>query len=234
MSLQSQHSVQTTYADQANGFDPDVGAVQNRTRINLPGNLLHVEQDEEIYGAGDHAASVFSIISGWVRTCNFLHDGRRQIDAFYGPGEIFGLEAGSKHTLSAEAVCNAKIVSYRRKSIEASGATAGFNSEIASYAIHRMHRAQSHALMLGRRSAVERVASFLLELAMAASGSDIVLPMARHDIADYLGLTTETISRTLTQLERDRVLALPTARHVLIRNRAKLQALASGEPVSNA
>lgn len=191
-------------------------------RTGVAGTVHRYKQDEEIYAAGDAVAGMFKILSGWVRTCHFLLDGRRQINAFYGPGDVFGLEAEPKYSLSAEALCDCQIVSYRNK-------PARPDSEIALLAIQGMHRAQRHALMLGRRSAAERVAAFLLELATRSPQQDIFVPMRRHDIADYLGLTTETVSRILTQLDREKVISLGTARHVVIRSPRKIEALAMGE-----
>ena len=89
-----------------------------------------------------------------------------------------------------------------------------------------LERAQNHLLLLGRKNAQERVATFLLEMASrAASTTEIELPMSRQDIADYLGLTIETVSRTLTQLEGDAAIEIPTSRHILLRDRSALRRL---------
>jgi CRP/FNR family nitrogen fixation transcriptional regulator len=212
-SLHSRHGPTTAGAS-------ELGFVDERPGI--AGSVHRYGQDEEIYAAGDAVSDMFKILSGWVRTCHFLLDGRRQINAFYGPGDVFGLEAEPKYSLSAEAICDCQIVSYRHK-------PGRLDAEIALLAIQGMHRAQRHALMLGRRSATERVAAFLLEQAVPSPRQDIFLPMPRHDIADYLGLTTETVSRMLTQLDREKVISLGTARHVVIRSPRKLEALAIGE-----
>ena len=184
-------------------------------------------QDREIYGEGDEAETFFKIVSGVVRTCKFLSDGRRQIDAFHVAGDIFGFEPGAEHRLSAEAVSECTVISYRRRGVERLAASnEALSRQLFSYAMHNMARAQDHSLLLGRKSAVEKVVAFLMEWAdhTPRSGT-IALAMTRQDIADYLGLTIETVSRTLSQLERDAMIELSTARQIRFRNPAGLRAL---------
>lgn len=188
---------------------------------------LRFTQDSPIYDEGDKAKLVYKVVSGVVRTCKFLSDGRRQIDAFYGAGEMFGLEIGSAHRLCAEAVSDCIVIPYHRHGLEQLAATDGqFARQFVSYAMRCLARAQDHSLLLGRRSAVQKVAAFLLDLSERSAGDDVIdLPMARHDIGDYLGLTIETVSRTMTQLERDGVIAMPTARRIRLSNRLALEDL---------
>jgi CRP/FNR family nitrogen fixation transcriptional regulator len=190
-------------------------------------SVLHFAPDTEIYAEGEAATSFYKVVSGVVRTCKFLSDGRRQIDAFYGTGEIFGFEAGAEHKLSAEAVSDCTVVPYRRRGFEGlaerDDKVAG---QLFSFAMRCLERAQEHALLLGRRSAAQKLAAFLLEMAdRQPAGTTIELPMTRQDIADYLGLTIETVSRTLSQLERDGVIALPSARRVCVRDARALRHL---------
>ena len=186
---------------------------------------LRFTQDSSIYNEGDKTKLVYKVVSGVVRTCKFLSDGRRQIDAFYGVGEMFGFEVGSAHRHCAEAVSDCIVVPYHRHGLESLAATDGqFARLFVSYAIGCLARAQDHSLLLGRCSAVQKVAAFLLDLAERAGDGDVIdLPMARHDIADYLGLTIETVSRTMTQLERDGIIAMPTARRIRLKNRETLE-----------
>ena len=197
--------------------------------LSTSGSVLHFAQDREIYGEGDEAETFFKIVSGVVRTCKFLSDGRRQIDAFNVEGDIFGLEAGDEHRRSAEAVSDCTVISYRRRGVERLAANNdALSRQLLSYAMHNMARAQDHALLLGRKRAVEKVVAFLMEWADRSSRTGtIALAMTRQDIADYLGLTIETVSRTLSQLERDAMIELCTARQIHFKNPVALRALHS-------
>jgi CRP/FNR family nitrogen fixation transcriptional regulator len=193
------------------------------------GQVLHFVADGEIYGDGDEKTSFYKVLSGVARTCKFRSDGRRQIDAFHLPGEIFGFAAGARHRLSAEAVCDCAVVAYRWRAFDTSGEIDDrLVGQFFVHAMQSLRRAQEHSLLLGRRSAVQKVAAFLVEMAdRAASGRIIDLAMARRDIADYLGLTIETVSRTLSNLERDAIVSLPTARRVCLNNAQALRRLSS-------
>jgi len=193
------------------------------------GPVLHFTQDQEIYGEGDEADALFKVVSGVVRTCKFLSDGRRLIDAFHIAGDVFGVEAGAAYSFSSEAVCDCTVVSYRRRGLEASASTdTGLSQHLFSYAMRSLARAQVHALLLGRRSAVEKVAAFLVDWAThSADIGTVTLEMTRQDIADYLGLTIETVSRTLSQFERDAVIEFSTARQIRLKRPAALRDLNS-------
>jgi CRP/FNR family nitrogen fixation transcriptional regulator len=193
------------------------------------GQVLHFAPDAEIYGDGDENASFYKVLNGVVRTCKFRSDGRRQIDAFHLPGEIFGFDAGASHRLSAEAVCDCAVVAYRWRALETPGEIDDrLAGQFFVYAMQNLQRAQEHSLLLGRRSAVQKVAAFLVEMADRAACDHIIdLAMARQDIADYLGLTIETVSRTLSNLERDAIISLPTARRVCVNNAQALRRISS-------
>lgn len=195
--------------------------------IRATGSVLLFDQDCEIYGEGDDTDIFFKVVSGVVRTCKFLSDGRRQIEGFHEENEIFGLETGDERRLSAEAVSDCTVIAYRRRSVEESAsANEALSRLFLSQIMHSMIRAQDHSLLLGRRSAVEKVSAFLLECAKrSADGRTISLVMTRQDIADYLGLTIETVSRTLSQLERDGTIALPAIRQICLKNPAALRQL---------
>jgi CRP/FNR family nitrogen fixation transcriptional regulator len=200
------------------GFDSEGG-------LRAIGPVLNFLQDRDIYGEGDDADVFFKVVSGVVRTCKFLSDGRRQIDSFHVAGDVFGLEAGKQHSLCAEAVCDCTVISYRRRGLEKLAAyDASVSHQLLSYAMRSLARAQEHTLLLGRRNAFEKVAAFLVEWAGHAAESEVIsLAMTRQDIADYLGLTMETVSRTLSHLERDGLIELPTARQILVKNPAALR-----------
>jgi CRP/FNR family nitrogen fixation transcriptional regulator len=152
-----------------------------------------------------------------------------QIDAFYVAGEVFGLEAGDAHSLCAEAVSDCTVISYRRRGLETLAANdQALSRQLFSHAMKNLARAQEHSLSLGRRNAVEKVAAFLIELFEKAPDAKVItLAMTRQDIADYLGLTMETVSRTLSQLERDAFIELTTARQIRMKDRAALRGLDS-------
>jgi CRP/FNR family nitrogen fixation transcriptional regulator len=152
-----------------------------------------------------------------------LSDGRRQIGAFYLPGDMFGLEASDTHASSAEAIGDTTILVFKRSAVLAlSARDADAARELWEMTARELQRAQDHMLLL-IKSAQERVASFLMEMAARGCGNDEVsLPMSRQDIADFLGLTIETVSRTIGQLEHANAIALPSSRRIALRNRAML------------
>ena len=194
--------------------------------IDAMGAPMPYGRNAEIYGENEPAEYLYKVLSGTVRTYKILNDGRRQIGAFYMPGDVFGLEVGDEHTFSAEAICDSKVLVIKRSALVALAAR---DNEVArqlwTMTAGELHRAQNHIMLL-IKTAQERVAGFLLEMAKrSAAITEIELPMSRQDIADYLGLTIETVSRTLTQLENSAAIAVPTSRRIVLRNRAALNRL---------
>jgi CRP-like cAMP-binding protein len=187
--------------------------------MSLPGFVMSFSRNEEIFGEEESAEFVYKVLSGAVRTLRILSDGRRQISAFHLPGDIFGIEMGALHRFSAEAVSDCQVVLVRRTHLErAAGQECKVARELWALAANDLVHAQDHMMLLGRKSASERVGAFLMEMAERAGGAaSFDLPMSRTDIADYLGLTIETVSRTLTQMERDGAIALPSCRGVIVR-----------------
>ena len=197
--------------------------------IELMGARMSYARNVEIYGEGEPAEYLYKVMSGAVRISKLLDDGRRQVTAFHLAGEIFGLELGKEHRFSAEAISESSILVVKRSTVLA---LADHDGEVArqlwTLTADALQRVQDHMLVLGCMNAKERVANFLLQLAKRGSGGDeIELPMSRQDIADYLGLTIETVSRTMTQLENDATIGLPTSRRIVLRNRAALGRLNS-------
>ena len=183
-------------------------------------------RNSEIYGENEPADYLYKVVSGTVRTYKVLVDGRRQIGGFHLPGDMFGFESGDEHTFSAEAITDCKILVIRRSAVITLAAR---DNDVAqqmwALTARELQRVQDHIMVL-IKSAQERVASFLLEMAgRAAGGGAVELPMSRQDIADYLGLTIETVSRTLTQLEKTAAIELPTSRRIVLRNRSALSRL---------
>jgi CRP/FNR family nitrogen fixation transcriptional regulator len=190
------------------------------------GTSMSFGANTEVYGEGEPADYLYKVVAGAVRTCRILADGRRQIGSFYLPGEVFGLESGENHTFSAEAIANSKILVVRRSALLAlAGRDRAIANELWTTTCRELRIAQNHILLL-IKTAKERVVAFLLEMAdRALTGGQIELPMSRQDIADYLGLTIETVSRTLTELARIAAIELPATRCVVLRNRAALARL---------
>ena len=191
--------------------------------IAMMGALMPFARDAEIYGESEPADYLYKVVSGAVRTYKVLNDGRRQISSFYLPDEIFGLEVGGEHTFSAEAVADSKILVIRRSAVVA---LAGRDKEVARQlwrmTATELQRAHDHIMLL-IKTAQERVAGFLLEMAgRSPDASEVDLPMSRQDIADYLGLTIETVSRMVTQLEKSGAIALATSRRIILRKRGVL------------
>ncbi len=148
-----------------------------------------VSAEEEIFTEGDRAGTFYKVVSGVVRTCRLLSDGRRQIDAFHLPGDIFGLEAGAaEHRVNAEAVTAAKLEVYRREPRALAGDDGTLAREIVASMMKGLERAQDHMMLLGRKSARERIATFLVTFSrrMACAGTAVDLPMSRTDMADHL------------------------------------------------
>ena len=182
-------------------------------------------KDEEVYGEDEPAEYVYQVVSGSVRSYKLLSDGRRQIGAFYLPGDVFGLEPGPTHRLTAEAVTDTTVRLVKRRNLEqAAGITVQVARSLWAMTAGELRHAEDHMLLLGRKNAMERVASFLLEMDRRLAGTGMVaLPMCRRDIGDYLGLTLETVSRALSQLHGDGVLGFSGARQIVLRNRQRLR-----------
>jgi CRP/FNR family transcriptional regulator, nitrogen fixation regulation protein len=191
------------------------------------GSARDYATNEEIFAEGARAGFFYKVVSGVVRTSKLLSDGRRQIDAFHLTGDIFGLENCEAHRFSAEAVGNASVISYRRSSLDTlASADNAMSRQVVAAMMRSLERAQSHMLLLGRKSAKERIATFLLDLSTRMADDAIDLPMSRTDIADHLGLTIETVSRSFTELERDGVIeVLAPRRSIVLCDKAALRRL---------
>jgi CRP/FNR family transcriptional regulator, nitrogen fixation regulation protein len=196
--------------------------------IDMIGAVMPFARNAEIYGENDRVEYLYRVLKGSVRTCKVLRDGRRQIAGFYLPGDVFGFEAGDRHTLSAEAIAECQLLVLRRASVAALAARdSSVAGQLWAMTIAELQRAQDQ-VMLVVRTAQERVVGFLLEISKRSrDGDQINLPMSRQDIADYLGLTIETVSRALTQLKDAKMIALPTSRHIVLRDREALRRLNS-------
>lgn len=183
-------------------------------------------KDEEIYGQDETADLIYRVMSGAVRTTRIMTDGRRQISEFYYPEELFGVEVGSRHRYSAEALSDCLILVVKGSALRAVIGEVDFGRLVSAATSCELDRTQEHLLMLGRKTACERVASFLIGLADRRRSDAVTLPMGRQDMADYLGLTIETVSRMLTHLQGTLAVEFAGARQFRISNRGALARLA--------
>jgi len=174
----------------------------------------------EIFAQGEKAAAIYQVAFGAVRIYRLLADGRRQISAFHFAGEVFGLECGDRHEFFAEAITNAGVRAIRPSS------HGDFASHLLPVALGSLARAQRHLLLLGRQTALEKVAAFLIDMTeRQGNGDQVDLPMHRGDIGDYLGLTLETVSRILSRLKDDGTIRMRSARRIEIADMDALQAM---------
>lgn len=201
----------------------------NRSPAMSAGVQIVLRKGEQLFDEGDEAEFFYQVVSGAIRSYKLLSDGRRQIDAFHLRGDIFGLEAGGEHRFSAEAVGDVSVVAYRRSRLEALiEDDPAFRDRVMTATLRNLARAQAHMLLLGRKTAEEKIATFLLDMAERISKDDehFDLPMQRCDIADHLGLTIETVSRILSRFARSGLIRLlPAGRSIGLCNRMALQGL---------
>jgi CRP/FNR family transcriptional regulator len=206
---------------------------QSAGRLMAVSSLYRKAPGETLFAEGDEAESVYEVVRGMLRLCKLLPDGRRQITGFLSAGQFLGLAPEGVCVYTAEAITEVTLCRYKRSAFDRLiDEVPGFAKRVLAVASHELSAAQNQMLLLGRKAAVEKVASFLLLMAEQAGEDEdgtIELPMTRSDIADYLGLTIETVSRTLTRLKQDRLIALPTPDRIKIRDRDQLEELAAGE-----
>lgn len=165
-------------------------------------NEFSYKKGTEIYGEREPADYVYQVKAGAVRSYKLLSDGRRQIGAFHLVGDIFGLENGNEHRFTAEAIVNTTVRLIKRRILETvAESDAMVSRNLLSMTTNNLQHAENHMLLLGRKTSLERVAAFLIEMDRRLTAAGVMpLPMSRRDIADYLGLTLETVSRALSRL----------------------------------
>lgn len=196
------------------------------------GTKQRFKRNETIFNEGDEAKYAFRVVSGVVRLCKHLPDGRRQISDFLLEGDFFGFLESGEYSFSAEAVKEAVVICYPTRQIDrAAEGSPVMRKRFLELLAKRLQDMQEHLVMLGRQTAMERVASFLLSLIERSGNSDTILyiPMSRQDIADYLGLTIETVCRALTELKRDRIIDAPNLHQLRLTDGDALEILAEGE-----
>ena len=189
-------------------------------------------QGTQIFGEAEPAEYIYQLSKGAVRSYTLLSDGRRQINAFHLPGDIFGVEIGPTHRFTADAIVDTTVrLAGRRIQLEeqARGNTRVTNNVLKLITKNLQH-ADDHMLLLGRKTSLEKVAAFLIEMdGRLTEAGVMILPMNRRDIADYLGLTLETVSRALSTLKDQDAIDFigQTQREIVLLDRSKLTDLDS-------
>ena len=192
---------------------------------------LQFGKRDRLFAAGDPARHVYNLTEGTVSVSRSLTDGRRQILGFLLPGDFLGLEPGESHRCDAEALTEAKVCRFERTTFDA---FLQDNPEVAlrllRIASSDLAQAARHELLLGRKTAVERIATFLIDLrdrsgARHLRTHPLALPMTRSEIADYTGMTIETVSRVLGRLKSGKVIELVGAGAVRVLDEAELERL---------
>jgi len=184
------------------------------------------KKGSEVYGESEPAEYIYQVVEGEVRSHKLLSDGRRQIGAFHLAGDIFGLANGPVHRFTAEDIVDTTVRLMKRRSLEhvaESDAMVALN--LLNMTTSNLQHAEDHMLLLGRKTSLERVAAFLLEMDRRLTAAGVLaLPMSRRDIADYLGLTLETVSRALSYLHGKGILGFvgQSQRQIVLMDRAQL------------
>lgn len=196
------------------------------------GLIRRLKAGETLIAEGETTRYCYRVVNGVVKEFNTLRDGQRQITDFYGPGELVGICDPALQRQSVEAVSECAVQCISRDALlRAAGASSEMSQLLIDLLLDRLDRAQMRTIAIARRSASERVAVFLLRMAEDQGRSvGVSLPMSRQDIADHLGLTIETVCRSLTDIKKSGAISMSSARTFTIRDRAALEAVANAEP----
>ena len=206
-----------------------LGELDSLSRAEIALSEFKYSRGMEIFGEAEPAEYVYQVIDGAVRSYKLLSDGRRQIGAFHLVDDIFGLENGGVHRFTAEAIVDTTVRLVKRVSLaHVAESDATVARDLLNMTATNLKHAEDHMLLLGRKTSLERVAAFLLEMDHRLTAAGIMaLPMCRRDIADYLGLTLETVSRALSNLQDQGILGFmgQTQRQIVLLDRPKLAEL---------
>jgi CRP-like cAMP-binding protein len=214
-------------SDNGAAADDDVRALQ---RI---GTKSRIARNETIFFEGDPAENAYKVVSGVVRLCKHMAGGRRHIAQFSYPGDFFSVLDVEQHCFTAEAVTDVVLMCYPQRQLAVLGEERpSVRSRFVTLLSQRLCEMQDHLTVLGRQTAKERVTSFLLSLAerVGVDEDDLIdAPMTRLDMADYLGLTNETVCRVISELRRSGLIESPNFRQFILSDVDALQAVADGE-----
>jgi CRP-like cAMP-binding protein len=191
-----------------------------------------LKRDAALFWEGDTVEGYYRVVSGAVRLCKLMPDGRRQVADFFAAGDLILVEFADVHHFTAEAIVDSVICYYPRSAIDLLAQTDHrFARQLLSLACERLMSAHSQMLVLGRKTAEERLATFLVTQAKRHSTPNRLMsvPMSRADIADYLGLTVETVSRVLSKFKREGIIDLPDIHSVRVKDCDRLALVSEGE-----
>jgi len=195
---------------------------------------INLGRKQTLFTEGEPAEQLYSILDGAMMVYKLIPDGRRQITGFLFAGDILGLAREGRYARSAEAIIESCLYSYPMRKVEKFVQRyPTMERRLAEVTRQELVEAQEQMLLLGRKTARERVASFLLKMERHSKdrgvyNGEIFIPMSRHIIADYLGLTTETVSRTLSDLKRADMICSGDEQRIRLSDTAALEAIASG------
>jgi CRP/FNR family transcriptional regulator len=209
-----------------------------------PNELRHIEPlvthrdlvpGQPLFDESDDALFAYNLVEGTIRLYKLLSDGRRQIIGFAIPGDFLGLSSRGRYAYSAEAVSDAALCRFKRSDLQRLFSRfPAMERRVLSMANDELAAAQDQMLLLGRKTPMEKVASFLLALTkrlerVGRKSDQLTLPMNRADIADFLGLTVETVSRTFSRMRGGGIIGLPSPDQVQLLDTCRLAALATGD-----
>lgn len=194
---------------------------------------LTIKPGKHLFLEGDAADKIYEVATGVLRLTRIMEDGRRQVIAFGYPGDTVGFPSDGRYHTDCDALVPSTLVVHRRADLETAKGDAALHQRLLRAALREISGMQDHFMMLGRKSSVEKLASFLLVLsdrvgAPLGDFDQVNLPMTRGDIADFLGLTTETVSRTFTQLRKSQIIAIDHINTVVILKPTALRSIAEG------
>ena len=194
----------------------------------------HLKPGGYLFYEGDDMEFLYQVTSGVLRLTRLLADGRRQVIAFGYPGDIIGFSSNGIHHTDCKALTDVRLQPFRRSALERGEGDRILHAAFLQAALREISSMQDHFMVLGRKSASEKLASFLCMLdervgADLGAYRSVTLPMNRADIADFLALTTETVSRTFTQLRKSKIIAVNNNHTVIIQRPTALKGLARGD-----
>lgn len=225
------------YLKLATSTEPHVEPDQSGTNVeSKPDNRFYqrLPAGRHLFHEGDDADNLYEVERGMLRLVRVMENGRRQIVAFALPGDVVGFPEGDVHHTDCDAITDSVVQAYRRSALDVCISNPDLHHRLTRAALHEICAMQDHFMMLSSKSAAEKIAAFLITLAErigepCPDGIHVNIPMRRVDIADFLGLTTETVCRTFTHFRKSSLIKLETAQKAIVTDLAGLRARAEPE-----
>jgi len=201
-------------------------AAEDAEAFDRIGTIVTLRRDQTLFSEGDPAPDCFKVVGGALRSCRLLADGRRQVNRFLRPGDLVGFESDRVYRSTVEAVSDATVIRLPRHAVDQLvQQQPRLGKSLLGRLCEELSAAHAQMLLLGRKNALERLASFLIAMA-ERDGDHVALPMTRSEIADHLGLTIETVSRSFSELKGRGVIQLKASSDVMIKRRNELEDIA--------